>query len=142
MTGTGCMPLSLHLSKLVVFSSISQSIYALLLLLSVPHRNVLPCAWTGIWMPGTLCPEHTTPGYRGKGLTCEHPSHPYLSSGCCLQQGPAQCSIGGVLWQQHQSAVVPHTYRRAEPVDFSHYIVFVDIFIFALRNSLLHCILC
>lgn len=36
------------------------------------YRNVLPCAWTGIWMPGTLCLERTTLDYRGKELVCEH----------------------------------------------------------------------
>lgn len=54
--------------------------YNLQPLLFSPLRNVSPCVWIDIWIPGTQSLKPITPDYRRKDLTCEAPSPRLLHS--------------------------------------------------------------
>lgn len=43
---------------------------------SLSRRSASPCAWTGIWTPGTRFPEPTTLGCSAREPTCEAPRAP------------------------------------------------------------------
>lgn len=77
-------------------------------------------------MRGTLCPEHTTPGYRGKGLACK--TQKLFKADAQREEEHRDLAEASTFVLVAETAAdlhllsVPHrqTQMKAEPMDSSH----------------------